>query len=82
MPAKRTGRPPGTQNHNMVPKCDHQFIFLRSEETNIGYDRAPKYLIRDVYFCQHCLIYRKLDVRHEVPSSAEFGKRVITERLL
>lgn len=57
--------------------CEHEFVYLRSEEKNIGYDRDPLWLIQDVYFCEHCLTYKRVDVRKERLRSDSFERRVV-----
>lgn len=59
----------------MPELCDHKFTYLRQEEKNIGYDRDPLWLIQDLYFCEKCLTYKRVDVRKERPS--DFGRRII-----
>ena len=62
--------------------CDHEFTFLRSEEQNIGYDRNPLYLVQDVFFCEKCLTYRRVDVRKERPVDCySNGRRQVVERM-
>lgn len=75
------GRQAGGSNSNMVPQCDHHYEFLRSEEQNVGYDRAPEYKITDLFFCTRCLCYRRIPVRLEKPDRDNPGRRVVTERL-
>lgn len=54
----------------------HRFVYLRQEEKNTGYDRNPVYEIRDVYFCEGCLTYKRVHVRTEMPGTDSF-KRVV-----
>lgn len=60
--------------------CDHKYVFHHQEEKNIGYDRDPLWLIQDVFYCEHCLKYERVDVRKERPRTDSFGRRVV-ERL-
>ena len=57
--------------------CEHKFIYLREEERNIGYDRDPLWLVQDVFFCEKCLKYQRVDVRKERPATDSFGRRVV-----
>lgn len=57
--------------------CDHKFTYLRQEEKNIGYDRDPLWLIQDVYFCEKCLKYQRVDVRKERPARDSFERRIV-----
>lgn len=57
--------------------CDHKFTFLRTEKKNIGYDRNPLWLVQDVYFCERCLDYKRVDVRQERPGTDTFERRVV-----
>lgn len=45
------------------PLCEHKYVFLRAEQTyELGYRR---WCHDDVYFCEKCLTYRKVQVEHE-----------------
>lgn len=57
--------------------CDHKFTFIRQEEKNIGYDRNPLWLIQDVFFCERCLEYQRIDVRKERDREDSFGRRIV-----
>ena len=57
--------------------CDHSFVFLRAEEKNIGYDRNPLWLIQDVFHCQRCCEYKRVDVRKERDREDTFGRRIV-----
>jgi hypothetical protein len=58
-------------------ECEHQFVFLRQEETNIGYDRNPRWLYEDVFFCQRCLEYQRRRVKETVPAVDHFGEQTV-----
>ncbi len=59
--------------------CEHQFVFLREEKKNIGYDHTPKMLYEDVFFCERCLIYQRIKTRLEERQYDSFAMHV-TER--
>jgi hypothetical protein len=64
-----------------VNDCTHEFIYLRQERKNIGYDRDPKWLVEDVFFCNHCLTYRRVAVEERTPRrdslTEEYVKRLV-----
>ena len=62
--------------------CEHKFTYLRQEERNIGYDRDPLWLIQDVYFCEKCLSYKRVDVRKERPARDSFDRRIVENPLV
>lgn len=59
----------------------HKFIYLRQERRNIGYDRDPIWLVEDVYYCELCLIYKRVAVekRHSRDGTSfnEFVERLV-----
>ena len=41
------------------PKCDHEVVFLRQENKELGY----RYMVKeDVFFCSKCLSYQRVKV--------------------
>jgi hypothetical protein len=56
--------------------CRHEFVFLRQERKNVGYDRNPTWLVEDVFFCEGCLLYRRVPVEKRTPRSDSFEERV------
>lgn len=55
------------------PQCDHLYMFLRQEirDIVIGFDavqlnRPFERAVEDVFFCQRCLEYDRVEVRREV----------------
>lgn len=57
--------------------CPHQFVFLRQEKRNIGYDRNPRYLYEDVFFCEHCLQYQRVKIKETELRRDSFGEVVV-----
>lgn len=49
--------------------CEHKFVFIRQEEKNIGYDRNPTWLIEDLFFCEKCLLYKRVAISKRHPRS-------------
>jgi hypothetical protein len=62
-----------------MDECEHDFVWLRQERRNIGYDRNPTWLIEDVFHCRKCLEYRRLAVEKRTPNHSTLGEYV--ERL-
>jgi hypothetical protein len=58
----------------------HQFTFLRQEKRNEGYDRNPRWVYYDVFFCEECLEYRFEKVKETRDSRQFFGEEVVWER--
>ena len=54
---------------------EHRYTYLRQETrpTKQWDWRVLERIVSDVYFCEGCLDYRKVDVRREVPDSRSFG---------
>lgn len=47
---------------NSAP-CEHKFVFLRAEDVyETGY---RQWCHDDVYFCEKCLDYRRIQIKHE-----------------
>jgi hypothetical protein len=60
--------------------CEHQYTFLRQKKKNEGYDRNPRWVYYDVFFCERCLTYREVKVKETVPSRERFGEDVVWEQ--
>lgn len=52
-----------------MDECKHEYVFLRQERRNIGYDRNPVWLVEDLYFCKHCIHYQRVSVEQRTPRS-------------
>jgi hypothetical protein len=54
--------------------CDHKFVFQRQETIpeSPGYRR-----VEDVFYCERCLLYRRVKVRLEQESRERFGWDVV-----
>lgn len=46
-------------------ECEHKYVFLREESRNIGSDHAPRMLYADIFFCERCLAYARIETRIE-----------------
>lgn len=57
-------------------ECQHKFVFLRQEKKNVGYDRAPEWLVEDVFYCEHCLEYKRVAVEKRIPRTDSFDEFV------
>ena len=55
---------------------EHKFVYLRQEKKNIGFDRNPRYLHEDVFFCERCLRYERVKVKETVPDPMRFDGEV------
>lgn len=44
--------------------CVHDFVWLRQERKNIGFDRNPTWEVSDLFHCKRCLAYRRVTVEH------------------
>ena len=44
-------------------QCAHNFVHLRSERVNIGYERNPTWSERDIFYCTSCLKYRTVELK-------------------
>lgn len=53
--------------------CDHKFVFLRQETRNESSGYRPDRLVEDVYFCERCLEYKRVEVDRLVPESGGSG---------
>lgn len=51
---------------------EHKFVFLRQDSIDQGGFR-PDFFIYDVYFCEACLLYRKVLVAKRVPEGGGSG---------
>jgi hypothetical protein len=60
--------------------CEHQYVFLRQEKHNIGYDRNPRWLVEDVFSCERCLTYQRVKVKETVPAVDHFGEQTVWEQ--
>ena len=58
--------------------CHHAFMFLRQERTNVGFDRNPRWLYEDVFFCERCLAYKRIPIKETAPSRDHFGEDIVT----
>jgi hypothetical protein len=52
--------------------CQHSFIYLRQEDEREGGYR-PNIKHFDVYFCSHCLTYKKVLVAESYPEGGGSG---------
>jgi len=57
--------------------CDHVYEFLREEKKNEGFERNPRWVYYDVYFCSRCLNYEKVKIKETVPSRHSFGEDTV-----
>ncbi len=57
--------------------CEHQFVYLREEKKNEGYDRNPRWVYYDVFFCERCLQYRRVRTKETVEARDHFGEEVV-----
>jgi hypothetical protein len=63
------------------PECPgHEFLFLRQEKQNVGYDRNPEWIVEDVFHCKHCLTYRRVPVERQ--TERHDGSGVYSYRLV
>ncbi len=58
----------GNRCEGIEANCQHDFIFLRQETKNIGYDRNPTWIVEDVFFCSSCLEYKRVAVEKRTPT--------------
>ena len=61
----------------MADECAHQFVFLRQDKVNEGFDRNPRWAHYDVFFCERCLAYERIKVYETVPARDRFGEDVV-----
>lgn len=54
---------------------EHRYTHLRQETrpTKQWDGRVMERLVEDIFFCERCLDYRRVQVRREVPKRGEFG---------
>lgn len=58
--------PPVGFNPGVIkPECKHDYTFLRSEYQRVDGPFSTKYLQLDVFYCRHCLEYKRVIVRDE-----------------
>ena len=58
--------------------CEHHFEYLRQERRRLEQDGIPTIIVRDVYFCDKCLMYQIVNVdvlqRWKTPRAEASGK--------
>ena len=57
-------------------ECEHNYVFLRQDRRNTGYDRNPIWIVSDVFFCSKCLQYKRVDVERRTPRTDSFDEHV------
>ena len=56
--------------------CDHDFVFLRQERKNVGYDRNPTWIVEDLFHCRKCLAYKRVAVERRTPRTDSYDEYV------
>lgn len=79
-PNTSTARPPSPGGSGVASQCQHKFVYHRQESKNIGFDRNPVYVVEDVFFCEHCLTFRRVAIEKRTPRHDSYGEHV--ERLV
>lgn len=60
--------------------CEHDYVFLRQERKNVGYDRDPVWMVEDVFHCRRCLEYKRIAVErrsNRCGSTEDFVQRLV-----
>lgn len=57
-----------------MSECEHQYVYLRQEKKNEGYERNPHWVYYDVFYCERCLTYSSKSVRATRPATDHFGE--------
>jgi hypothetical protein len=55
----------------------HDFVFLREEKVNEGYDRNPRWAYYDVFHCRRCLDYQRVKTKETVNARDHFGEETV-----
>lgn len=58
-----------------MDNCNHKFVFLRHDRDarNDGFDRNPIWISQDVFFCEKCLEYQRVDMLKRTPRNDGSG---------